>query len=233
MPITIDGGKPIDFGPLDPKGQTRTTMHFHFANGRWQVGPAQYQGLHKIHGLQGPIDDAFMDSFIIVKPTGKPLNEKTGAWESREADHAIEHWRKQFRGETRVKTDAAITDADIASSNLVLFGDPSSNAVLAKIAGKLPIRWDGAKIHVGGKTYPSATHAAVLIYPNPLNPNHYIVLNSGFTYREYDYENNARQTPKLPDWAIVNTDIPPTAQTPGGIDSAGFFDENWELKAGK
>jgi hypothetical protein len=36
--------------------------------------------LRKRHGLQGPIDDAFMDSFIIVKPTGAPLNPKVGAW---------------------------------------------------------------------------------------------------------------------------------------------------------
>ena len=37
----------------------------------------------KRHGLQGPIDDAFMDSFLMVRPTGKPLNEKVGAWTAR------------------------------------------------------------------------------------------------------------------------------------------------------
>ena len=42
----------------------------------------------------------------------------------------------------------------------------------------------------------------MLIYPNPLNPKQYVVLNSGFTFREYDYLNNARQVPKLPDWAV-------------------------------
>ena len=43
-----------------------------------------------------------------------------------------------------------------------------------------------------------------MIYPNPLNPEKYIVFNSGFTYREYDYLNNARQYFKLPDWAIID-----------------------------
>ena len=56
--------------------------------------------------------------------------------------HAVEHWRKQFRGEARVKDDTDVTDADIATSNLVLWGDPVSNKMLAKIADKLPIRWD-------------------------------------------------------------------------------------------
>ena len=52
---------------------------------------------------------------------------------------------------------------------------------------------------VGKERYPAATHAPILIYPNPLNPKKYVVLNSGFTFREFDYLNNARQIPKLPD----------------------------------
>ena len=47
----------------------------------------------------------------------------------------------------------------------------------------------------------------MLIYPNPLNPKKYVVLNSGFTFREFDYLNNARQIPKLPDWAVVDTTV--------------------------
>ena len=35
------------------------------------------RSLRKRHGLQGPIDDAFMDSFLIVKPTGK-ADEREG-----------------------------------------------------------------------------------------------------------------------------------------------------------
>ena len=123
---------------------------------------------------------------------------------SGEMKHAIDHWRKQFRGEAPVKDDADVTDADIAAHNLVLWGDPSSNKVLAKIADKLPIRWDGDKVVVGADSYPAADHVPLLIYPNPLNPKRYVVLNSGFTFREYDYLNNARQIPKLPDYAVID-----------------------------
>jgi hypothetical protein len=56
------------------------------------------------------------------------------------------------------------------------------------------------------------------------------VLNSGFTYRQYDYLNNARQVPKLPDWAVIDTSQPPNARTPGKIVNADFFDERWQLK---
>ena len=206
--------------------------HFRKEDGKWKAVESADDGtLAKRHGLQGPIDDAFMDSFLMVKPTGKPLNEKVGAWAEGEMKHAVERWRKQFRGEAPVKDDAEVTDADIAAHNLILWGDPSSNKVLAKIADKLPIRWDGDKVVVGADSYPSANHVPLLIYPNPLNPKRYVVLNSGFTFREYDYLNNARQISKLPDYAVIDVDTPPSSRLPGAIVNAGFFDEHWKLQA--
>jgi hypothetical protein len=190
-------------------------------------------GLRKRHGLQGPIDDAFMDAFVFVRPTGRPLNEKTGKWAAFEAVHAIEHWRRHFRGEPRVRNDDAVGDVEIANANLVLFGDPSSNKVLAKIADKLPIKWDAAGVKVGDKVFAGENHAAVFIYPNPLNPRRYVVINSGFTFREYDYLNNARQTPKLPDWAVIDVNVPASSRAPGGVVEAGFFGEKWELTPGR
>ena len=72
-------------------------------------------------GLQGPIDDAFMDSFVFVRPGGKPLSDALGAWAEQQADYAISEWTHFFRGEPRVKKDADVTDADIAASSLVLW----------------------------------------------------------------------------------------------------------------
>lgn len=83
------------------------------------------------------------------------------------------------------------------------------------------------------RTFPADHYALVLIYPNPLNPHRYVVVNSGFTYREYDYLNNARQTPKLPDYAIVDVSVKPTSRAPGGIADAGFFDETWQAQTEK
>jgi hypothetical protein len=206
------------------------TAHFRKGKAGWAAVPTADDGtLRKRHELQGPIDDAFMDTFVMVRPTGKPLNEKVGKWVAGEMAHAVEHWRRQFRGEAPVKDDANISDADIARANLVLWGDPQSNKVLAKVAGKLPIVWDATGIRVGEKTYPAGHHVTALIFPNPLNPKKYVVLNSGFTYREYDYLNNARQVPKLPDYAILDVDQPPTSQRPAGIAAAGFFNERWQL----
>ena len=76
----------------------------------------------------------------------------------------------------------------------------------------------------------SCCHAALIaIYPNPLYPKKYVVLNSGFTFREADHASNARQVPKLPDWAIVDVRVPATPRAPGRIAAAGFFNEQWQL----
>jgi pimeloyl-ACP methyl ester carboxylesterase len=205
--------------------------HFRKKNGKWQTVPGTDDGLlRKRHGLQGPIDDAFMDSFLMVRPTGPPLNETVGGWVGAEMAHALRAWRSQFRGDARVKDDNALTDTDIAAHNLVLWGDPASNKVLAKIADKLPISWNAKGVQLGGQTFTANHHVPVLIYPNPLYPKRYVVLNSGFTFREYDYLNNARQVPKLPDYAVIDVRTPRSSRAPGGIVAAGFFDEAWRLQ---
>jgi pimeloyl-ACP methyl ester carboxylesterase len=225
--VRIDGDGM--FGP-PMKSDRSWTAHFRKERGRWKLVPSLDDGvLRKRPGLQGPIDDAFMDSFLMVHPTGQPMNQQVGAWVGAEEAHAVEHWRRQFRGDSRVKNDKDITDADIAAHNLILWGDPKSNAILAKILEKLPITWTDEELQVKKRDYPAGHHVPVLIFPNPLNPKRYVVLNSGFTYREYDYLNNARQVPKLPDWAVVDISVPANSRSPGRIADAGFFDEEWKV----
>lgn len=203
------------------------TAHFQKKGDKWGLADEKDTTLRKGHGLQGPIDDAFLDRFMMVRPTGEALGGQTGAWAKSEEARAVREWRRQFRGEALVKDDTQVTDADIASSNLVLWGDPSSNKVLARIADKLPIQWRRDKIVAGKNEYAAATHVVLMVYPNPLNPKKYVVLNSGFTFREADYRSNAWQVPKLPDYAVVDVTTPPDATAPGKIALAGFFNERW------
>jgi len=209
------------------------TVHFRKTAGKWamfdQNADDDAAALRKRHNLQGPIDDAFLDSFVMVRPSGTPLNETVGKWVSSEQARAIHEWRGQFRGEAQVKDDTSVTDADIASSNLILWGDPQSNKVLARIADKLPVRWAADAIVLGARRFPSATNAPVMIYPNPLNPKKYVVINSGFTFRESANNSNSWQVAELPDYAVVDLTSPPDRRWPGKIAAAGFFGEKWEL----
>lgn len=225
--VTINGQK-LD-GPR-PGSDRSWRMSLNRQGEKWAAGTGQGPKLAKRPGLQGPIDDAFMDSFIFVKPTGKALNTEVDKWSQSEMTRAIEHWRRHFRGQARVMEDGLITEKEIAASNLVLWGDPGSNAVLKKIIDQLPIHWDADNVLMGGRKFSAADHAVAMIYPNPLNPSKYIVINSSFTFREYAYLNNARQVPMLPDWAVVDIRTPAGAVWPGKIVAADFFDERWDFK---
>ena len=227
-PVAIDGSK-LAVGP--PTSDRSFAATFVREGKAWKRGKPE--GLAKRPGLQGPIDDAFLDRFLIVRPTGKPMHEKTGRWAQDEMVRAIREWRRQFRGDALAKDDKDVTDADIKSSNLILWGDPSSNSIIRKVAAKLPLQWDEKELAVNGKAHSAAGHMPAMIYPNPLEPSRYVVLNSGFTYREYDYLNNARQHAKLPDWAVIDLATPPGTRWPGKIDDAGFYDERWKPKARK
>ena len=129
-----------------------------------------------------------------------------------------------MRGDVPVKDAAAVTPADIASSNLVLFGDPASNPLIAKVAPKLPVKWTSDAIELGGKSFDAKSHTLVMIYPNPLNPARYVVLNSGHTMSQKDFMGtNALLYPRLGDYAVIEN-------TTGAVKMAGLFDEAWRLR---
>jgi pimeloyl-ACP methyl ester carboxylesterase len=225
------------------------SAHLRKEGGKWIVSSMietrNPRGVVKRPGLCGPVDHAFMSSFIFVRPTGAPLNEALGKWTKSEMEHAIKSWRAVFRGDAPIKDDTAITDEDIANNNLILWGDISSNAIIKRIAADpipaktpdagpkpsgalLPILWGKNELNLGAYRLDPARYAPILIYPNPLNPARYVVLNSGHTFREFALLNNSDQTPKLPDWAIVDISAPADAKWPGLIYDAGFFNEHWK-----
>ena len=217
-------------GQVRPRSDLSLRTYLYQEGGQWKLGERPEVGLRKQHNLQGPIDDALMDSFIFVRPTGKAWHESVGKWTESELERAIEHWRRHFRGPARVKDDAEVSETDIATANLILWGDPASNRLLARLQKDLPIRWTEAQVRCGDTAYPSQHHGVIAIYPNPLNPERYVVLNSSFTFREYAYLNNARQVPKLPDWAVIDVRVPADTLWPGKVVAADFFDERWQLK---
>jgi hypothetical protein len=94
---------------------------------------------------------------------------------------------------------------------------------------KLPIQWTADAVVLGRQRFPAVSTAPVMIYPNPLNPKKYVVINSGFTFRESANNSNSWQVAELPDYAIVDLTSPPDARWPGKIAAAGFFGEKWEL----
>ncbi|MBI5394821.1 MAG: hypothetical protein HZA91_05935 [Verrucomicrobia bacterium] len=200
--------------------------------GRWLAGSDINAGYQKTRGLQGPIDDAFMDSFLCVRPTGAPDNAFANDGAKARLELFAKEFSKWMRGDVRLKDDAAVTKDDIANHNLILFGDPASNWFIAQIATKLPIRWTKDSITVGGKNFSAADHVLVMICPNPLNPRRYVVLNSGHTFGEKEFRGtNALLFPRLGDYAVLKLTKLPTGAMSEEVVLAGLFDEQWMLPA--
>lgn len=184
----------------------------------------------KVSGLQGPIDDAFMDSFLCVRGTGEPWNAGIQAFAEDNLKRFQDEWSKYMRGDLPVKDDQDVTEEDMAGRHLILFGDPSSNALIAQVLDRLPLQWTREQIQLGGKSYASAAHVPVLIYPTPLSTNlRYVVLNSGHTFHAVDFQGtNALLYPRLGDYAILRLAAhrnPITAETV----RAGLFDDHWQI----
>ncbi len=214
--LTIDGQKVTGSRVFEKK------------EGRWAPGRPAASG--KTHGLQGPIDDAFLDSFLCVRPTGRPIHPLANDYALSNLDRFAKEYAKWLRGDVRIKDDRAVTEDDIAHHNLILFGDPSSNRILARLAGRLPIHWTKQGIVAGGAKFPAAEHALVMIYPNPLNPSRYIVLNSGHTFHEKEFRGtNALLFPRLGDYAVLRLAKQPSGEITDSVVTAGLFDEHWGM----
>lgn len=234
--VMIDGDKLV----LPQQMETPLAPCFVKEAGHWKVHTREAVGateLKKIPGCQGPIDDAFLSQFVVVRPTGKSRNPAVQAWVEAEYARFHERWRGVFRG--AIEEEDNSRDPFQRQCNYVVWGDPESNPHLAwlndvgnqKANRPLPIRWQRNEIVIDGRErFPAASHVPVMIYPHPRFPQYYVVVNSGPTFREAHDGTNSQQNPKLPDWAIVDLSTPPSDKLPGRIAAAGFFDEAWRVK---
>jgi hypothetical protein len=183
------------------------------------------QGLHKTHALQGPIDDAFLDPFLLVRPSGTPWNDQVNQQALRTLARFDRLWAKFFRGHPYVKDDKDVTEADFQKYHVVLFGDPGSNRWIARLNGKLPLKWSKDTVTMDGRDFPANENFPALIFPNPLNPAKYVVLNTGLTIVDRDY-NGDYGMPRWGDYAIVK--VKPGADIPD-LQMGGLFDESWRF----
>lgn len=184
---------------------------------------------HKRPGLQGPIDDAFMEPFLCVRGTGTPWSAEHQAWSDWTLARFEREWDKWMRGKLPVVDDTELTPQQIESKHLILFGDPGSNSVIAKVLEGLPVEWSANRMQIAGQEYDPATHGVALIYPNPLEPERYVVLNSGMTMHTADFKaSNANLYPRLGDAAVLRF-----ARDANGFSEnvvrAEIFDGEWKL----
>jgi dienelactone hydrolase len=172
-------------------------------------------------GLQGPIDDAFTGPFLMVIGKEPPTN-KVQEWALFRHLGFLNDFAHGMRGIARIKFDVEVTEQDIQDNNLILFGDPSSNKLIARVLPGLPLTWTATEVKLDG-TFPAADHVPVLIQPNPLNRHRYVVINSGHTFGAKEFAGtNALLYPHLGDYAVFKIG------QPDEVKAGGYFDEAWK-----
>jgi predicted esterase len=183
----------------------------------------------KAERLQGPIDDAFMDGFLCVRGTGTAWHNGTQRYADDRLERFQADWDKYMRGVLPVRDDTQLTEEEIATHHLILFGDPGSNSILAQVMDGLPFRWTRDEIRLGSRGYPSTTHVPVLIYPSPLSPGRYLVVNSGHTFHAAEFRaTNALLFPRLGDYAILRLG-PNDNDRATTVAVSGLFRDDWSL----
>jgi pimeloyl-ACP methyl ester carboxylesterase len=210
-----------------PPHKADDSLVFTKSGDSWQCdGPRNQIALEgKRPGLQGPIDDAFATPFLCVRGTGKPWNAEVNTWAQENLKRFEYEWARYMRGDLPVKNDTEVTEADLRDKHLILFGDPGSNAWIAKALPKLPVTWTRAEVSLGDQAKPAGDHAPAFICASPLAANRYIVINSGHTFHEKEFAAfNYMLFPRLGDWAVMNINADEPVR-------AGYFDESW-VKAG-
>jgi predicted esterase len=234
--LTIDGQE-LKAQPYLPPGST-STLYLERRGKEWQsvlpqkLAVDRLRRLQKLAGLQGPIDDAFMEGFLCVRSSSKPWHAATQKYADAALDRFQQEWEKYMRGVLTVKDDVDVTEEDLAGKHLILFGDPASNSLIGQALDRLPLTWTEKDVTLAdGRSFSSAEHMPVLIYPSPFNTGRYVVLNSGHTFHAKDFAGtNALLYPRLGDYAVLK--LKPADRDPldAEVVTAGLFDDAWQMK---
>lgn len=187
----------------------------------WKVGRAALEPGEKRPGAEGPIPEALAAPHLYVYGTGgSPAPEELA--ERREVAARAAEWsapRSRLLLSFAVKADKDVTEKDLATFNLILFGTSETNTVLRRFSGRLPLALNAGAADYG------------LVYVFPI-ANHYVVVNSGLPWWTGGDEIELPGLPFLPAPVRLIESMPDYRLFKGSLSSIvmeGRFDRQWKL----
>jgi hypothetical protein len=190
--------------------------------------PSGAKNIKKSSAFFGPIKKAYFSPFILVYGT-------QGDSDSTEINlhHArveAQNWWWRGNGHAEIIPDIELNSEIIHQYNLILFGGPETNAVSAKIKKDLPISIKNNRLIIDGQEIEKDDVAFQMIYPNPLNPEKYVVIKGGTSPKGEELSglfNVIYSGSGLPDFIIYDETVKEKGWA--AIIAAGFFDVNWKF----
>ncbi len=184
--------------------------------------------LKKTGKIYGTISDAFNRPFLFVIGTNaRNAREQAMVVATRRAAESLEQeWMARANGSVKVKADSEITREDINEYNLILFGNAQVNSFIAQINDRLPIKFGVGGLSAGNKTFTNEDIGMAMVFPNPLNPNRYVVIVGGASAGSMEIASRLRLN-ELPDYVIFDNRAL-SGEKLQFVDG-GFFDKFWRL----
>ncbi len=182
-------------------------------------------------GLSGPINDALHEPLVHVYGT---LNEADTEALREAAERGARGWPLWgWDISQRVVADRDLDEETMRTHHVVLYATPGSHRVLERIAAQLPIRIDENGIAIGERRYDGGDVGTRFIYPNPLAPDRYVIVQAAPDAGTVKQGNRIPEF--LPDYIVYDGRTVGRAQgrVAGHRNPArvlGFFDDDWQLR---
>jgi pimeloyl-ACP methyl ester carboxylesterase len=167
-PSIVDASRPVR---VVWNGELHTIMAGH---GRLALTATGYQKAdgEKSPVTAGPIGEIFNTPFAIVTGTAS-ADPAMKEMCRRKSEAAVNLWKQWQRQPPRVFLDSEISDGDAARYSLLLIGGAEANLVARRL-GRVDIAPDHVTIQ--GRSFAATGARVQAIYPNPLNPQRYVLL---------------------------------------------------------
>lgn len=222
--IVVDGDE-VYSGASSALGHRAHLIH----RESWQLGFPEDDGLRKKPGLSGPIMDAYYDRMVHVYGTANADDIDDLRRAAERGARGWPLWSWDLRQE--VMADTELTDEVMQNSTVVLYASPGSNAVLNRIAGALPVRLEDDAITVGAQRFAGRDIGTRFIYPNPVAPGRYVIVQAAVTAEAVRRGNKLPEF--LPDWAVYEgRELRGAQRRAAGrtrLEGMGYFDNRWQL----
>lgn len=179
----------------------------------------------------GPINDAYYERMVHVYGTQNAEHTEALRTAAQRGARGWVLWSWDIAQE--VVADTAVTPEMIANAHLVLYGTAGSNSVLERIRDRLPVRVESDAIVVGSTRHVGRDVGTRFIYPSPLAPNRYVLVQGGVSPEAVAAGNNLPEF--LPDWVVYDGRTTRGTRTRhlssrAPAKASGWFDARWQLR---